>query len=442
MSTPTVGELVEFLQKVAHWERVAIQLPKIDQSHIAIIKKDNSQTEDRIRALYGKWLRVYSDASWKDVILALEKAEENTLAKSLRKRFNITDTQTVTSLEPAQEQLGLLEPELVTSGETCDPVPVLTVPVEDVVMNQLDDLHSDFLSLTENVRRRIKREVDSKPRSLHSFVQYAKDFKAFSIEFPLSVETTDQFFDAIRPHYTFLEPYIVVQLAQKLGKSISLEAKSYNCRTQEFMKCTELSDLHKKLNPTFHQKNGLSNARNIRVEISLQNPMGKQSVFLVKQLIRTLFILKYSDPLLWLEVVRGCLCVVLLAPVQMKIGLIESSRKKLQFMRLTGIIRLLIDDLPVLAEEEDEHFSFERNLKQARVDNNTEAVQVLQDFVRKSPLKDFGNSEEEIKLDYSIKEEKGISISSVLVQFTYTTKTKIVILIHLLLKLCCSGVQK
>ena len=89
-------------------------------------------------------------------------------------------------------------------------------------------------------------------------------------------------------------------------------------------------------------------------------------------------------------------------------------------MRLTGIIRLLIDDLPVLAEEEDEYFSFERNLKQAIVDNNTEAVQVLQEFVRQSPLKGFGNSE--VKLDCSNKEEKGISISSILVQFTYTTK--------------------
>ena len=270
-----------------HWERVAIQLPKIDQSDIDKIKNDNSKTEDRKQVLYDKWLRVHLDASWEDVIRALEKAEENTLAENLRKKM---------SSGPAREQPAPQEPEPVTSGEVCDPVPVVPVTVEDVVMKQLDDLHSDFLSLTENVRRKIEREVDSKSRSLQSFVQYAKDLKAFAIEFPPSVETTDQFFNAIRPHYTFLEPFVVVQLAQKLGKSISLKAESYNHKTQEFMKCTELSALHEKLNPTYRQTNGLSNAHSIRVEISLQNPMGKQNVFLVEQLVQTL-LLEHSDRL-------------------------------------------------------------------------------------------------------------------------------------------------
>ena len=88
MSKPTVGELVEHLRELVHWEQVAIHLPGIDSSDIEKIKKDNSQTEDQKQVLYDKWLRVHLDASWENVILALQRARENALAASLRRKFN------------------------------------------------------------------------------------------------------------------------------------------------------------------------------------------------------------------------------------------------------------------------------------------------------------------------------------------------------------------
>ena len=401
MEKPTVKGLVDNLKKLVRgWKTFAIHLPEIEQADIDTIESDRrDDTVDQKQRLYDKWLRVYPEASWEDVFVALEKAGENNIAKSLREKFYTTEA----AMSPKQPE-GLQElPEI--SSETCDPV-----PVADEVVEELDRLHSNFLSLTDAVRRGIKRKATHSPDCLEEFVQRVKDIKP-TIEFPSQVKDTNQFFDTIRPHCGFLNPFIVVNLAQKLGGSIAKKAELYSCQIKDFMKLTEIKDLHKKLEP-YHEKFGSSKTV-VRVEISVQNPMGEQSVLFVNQLIRTLFFLKPSDPLLWLKVVRGCLCVVLLAPVQMKIGLIESSRKKLQFMRLTGIIRLLIDDLPVLAEEEDEHFSFERNLKQAIVDNNSEAVQVLQECVRQSPSKGFSNSEEKIKLDCSNKEEKGISVSSI-----------------------------
>ena len=142
MSKPTVEELVELLRKLVHWEQVAIHLPGIDQSDIDKIKKDNSKTDDQKQVLYDKWLRVYPDASWEDVIRALEKEEENTRAVSLREKFHNTETQT------ALERPRIQKPKPVTSSEACDPVSVVPVLVEDVVMKQLNDLHRDFLSLT------------------------------------------------------------------------------------------------------------------------------------------------------------------------------------------------------------------------------------------------------------------------------------------------------
>ena len=409
MEKPTVKGLVENLKDLVRgWKTFAILLPKIEQPDIDTIESDRrDDTVDQKQRLYDKWLRVYPEASWEDVIVALEKAKENKIAKSLREKFHITET----AMSPKQPE-GLRELSEISS-ETCD-----TVPVADNVVKELDHLYSNFLSLTELVRKGMKRKATRSPDCLDEFVQRVKDIKP-TIEFPSSVKDTNQFFEAIRPHCNFLDPFIVVNLAQKLGGLSAKQAKLYICQTEDFMKRTEIKDLHNKLKP--YCGNFGSSKAVVRVEISVQNAMGTQSVFLVQQLIRTLFFLKLSDQLLWLEVVRGCLHVVLLAPVQMKIGLIESSRKKLQFMRLTGIIRLLIDDLPVLAEEEDEYFSFERNLKQAIVDNNTEAVQLLQMCLQfnaqinqlslaegsQLPLKNVGILEKETKLESGIEEKKG-----------------------------------
>ena len=51
---------------------------------IEIIERDHRSVMDRKLALFDKWLRVYPAASWNDVVLALDKVEEFTLALSVR----------------------------------------------------------------------------------------------------------------------------------------------------------------------------------------------------------------------------------------------------------------------------------------------------------------------------------------------------------------------
>ena len=163
MEKPTVKGFVENLKDLVRWKTFAIHLPEIEQSHIDTIESDSRDDNvDQKQRLYDKWLRVYPEASWEDVIMALEKVEENTIAKSLREKFLIRVTET--AMSPKQPE-GLQElPEI--SSETCD-----TVPVADEVVEELDRLHSNFLSLTDNVRRRLKRKATRSPDCLDEFVQ-------------------------------------------------------------------------------------------------------------------------------------------------------------------------------------------------------------------------------------------------------------------------------
>ena len=85
MSRPTVQELDQQLKDIVNWERFAIHLPKITQTDIEIIKRDNSNnTSGQKLALFDKWLRSYPNASWDAVVTALEVIDENTLAESIQ----------------------------------------------------------------------------------------------------------------------------------------------------------------------------------------------------------------------------------------------------------------------------------------------------------------------------------------------------------------------
>ena len=81
----TVLKLVEYLVDLTDWIKFAQHLPGIEERHIDQIRKENrDKVDEERRALYKKWLEVYPDASWNDVIEALEKAERKDIALTVK----------------------------------------------------------------------------------------------------------------------------------------------------------------------------------------------------------------------------------------------------------------------------------------------------------------------------------------------------------------------
>ena len=77
-------ELDGHLGGLVDWERFALHLPRISSADIAAIKRNNpSNISNQKISLYEKWLRLYPQASWDNVIDALEKADEHTLAEQI-----------------------------------------------------------------------------------------------------------------------------------------------------------------------------------------------------------------------------------------------------------------------------------------------------------------------------------------------------------------------
>ena len=77
------------------------------------------------------------------------------------------------------------------------------------------------------------------------------------------------------------------------------------------------------------------------------------------------------------RIIPGSLTIVLLVPQHISLSLIEHSKHKIQFMKLTGIISLQIGDTYILQDEENDNYTFEQALIEATEAGNYEAVQFL-----------------------------------------------------------------
>ena len=82
MSRPTDRELNEQLKDLVSWEKFALNLPSIGLPTLTLIKRKNRDIQDQKQELFNRWLRACPEASWDDVVEALKKSDENSLALS------------------------------------------------------------------------------------------------------------------------------------------------------------------------------------------------------------------------------------------------------------------------------------------------------------------------------------------------------------------------
>ena len=86
---PSEEKLTEYLDRLVSWQKFGIFLPGINSENIQVIERNHVGNTDRQKAaLLTKWLHVHPDASWLDVISALEKSHEHALASEIYQKVN------------------------------------------------------------------------------------------------------------------------------------------------------------------------------------------------------------------------------------------------------------------------------------------------------------------------------------------------------------------
>ena len=89
-SKPEFDKLTLWLGPLINWQNFGVFLPGIKREHIQSIQIDCRGIGHQKSELYDVWLRVNPNATWQDVITALETAQENALAAEIKKKLGQT----------------------------------------------------------------------------------------------------------------------------------------------------------------------------------------------------------------------------------------------------------------------------------------------------------------------------------------------------------------
>ena len=97
-----MAQLVEWLDSLVDWKIFGLYLPAITDDTISKIKVDEKNVSERKIELYSKWLKICPTATWSNVITALERMKENSLAKDIKQKLQFKKT-VITALERIKE---------------------------------------------------------------------------------------------------------------------------------------------------------------------------------------------------------------------------------------------------------------------------------------------------------------------------------------------------
>ena len=349
-------DLDEQLNDLVEWERFGLYLPGMTIHGIEKITKQKDSDSLKKLALYKEWLKICPSPAWEDIIMALEKVGENTLASKIKQKTN-------------------------TCSKENQQATVEKVQVSKHVIDELEEMHREFTAVTRDVKKEVETAVDNGSMSIKDIVSCTMEERAFYIPDLLSaksVQNPEEYFKAIYPFYSFLNCYLIIRLAVFLSGCIANRAEEYKKELDQFKETTEVTLLQNNLEK--HLPNCFSESK-VKVTIALEKAWGRHNIWLVEELMKTLFGLRSHDECMWFRVRPGSEVLTFLLPENLLMLLIVNCAKKIEFMKLMGVFRLQIGCVVVLKKKEDVNFSFENSLIHAAETMNFEVAEFLLRFI-------------------------------------------------------------
>ena len=336
-------ELDEQLSELVDWKRFGVHLG-MSKSEVDIIDRDEPDIANRKLTLFDKCLKADLSLNWEDVIEALEKIKENTLANKVN--------------------LAKLSCTKVSERETSlDHPAIVPVPVCSTIVRELAVLNKSFVAITENLKREIEIAFRNDTMTIKQIISRTTEEQAyiFSDDF-WHVDNVYDFFKAIQPFYSFLDCYLIVCLAS-LFVSSTVEADEYEKKVESFKESTDVIDLCGVLEVYFPQS--LDEGTNVRLTVVVQRSCGTQKIWLVEELIRVLFGLKKKECCQWFRVRPGSVVIDFLLPQPLMMFAIVQCVNKLEFLQLMGVIAIRVGTILVMRKTEDTKFSFQNSFIEA-----------------------------------------------------------------------------
>ena len=359
VSKPLVHQLDEYLSPLVHWQTFGIHLPCISNGSIELIEHDHQGTKRQNIALYATWLKLYPNATWDHVNDALKKAGEYDLAADLQRKLLVSHS---------TEQLQVEERNVEVKIDTADEM-----------ATQLVGLHKRFAQLETNIKGTLESVINKGQKTIKDIARHLQRHLEETRLKLTDARDIDDLFDKLESHYSFLNCELLEEIVnQFLEEEIQEEFEKYVTDVEAFEELTTLQELKDAIEQALLPTQRVTPST-CEVIVKLNGRWKKEKKRCLNKLIEHIFSEK-SHLLNHIILKYGCLCIRFLVPKSQVEMLIALATKHMEFMYLLGVFEMMINDIPVLMEDENENFSFDSALLESSQSGNNEAVQFILDL--------------------------------------------------------------
>ena len=317
-SSPTVPELCKALKEVKEWEKLGINLKDMKYCVIKEIKEDEKTLETRKMEIFSRWLKLCPNASWENVVAALEEINENTIAKEVTDKYitgkdtgissmaQVDDTSTTVtdySVEPQMESPPVSPPEPETGGESHG-VPLI---LKKQRRSQSTPDHTQGIQKTEKERffemyhteselkKAWVKECEMKDRELEE-LRERTDYEIQKLQADQKtqvkkIEKLEQQVTNIRQENNYLKQQLYNTKQELKQRSETeqelkhvqqeLQEAEYKMRSKDTKQGQELQNIKRELEETKMQ--WVADNKKLKAKLNLQNNELKQQVELEKK---------------------------------------------------------------------------------------------------------------------------------------------------------------
>ena len=389
-SYPRVPELLELLNElepVSNLHNFALHLPGLRETQIHIVEKDYRWLEDQSRAVYKKWLEAYPDGTWKDIVQALKKSGNNSLAAKIaeKRKIELSPMHNSTRIQVQTHTQTAHSSQVLVSQATITAQPV-EIPLEELVKERLLKLHDRFSDLVTDVIEELNKLYHNGSIKLLTVATYTQEYLLLPNEVKLTTsKDIEHLFDQIRPYYDFLECEIIEKLAQRfiIERHIVVSMQLHVAEALEFTSSTPIEELMKTLDKVVEKIPTEANRFLSPIHIKITSPWKKRPVECLYKLIK--FLISQSHPSLSLfkhniTIRRGSISIDYVILRSCAEAVVSHAQQKSYLMKYIGVFVLTIGETVVLQEEENVKFSFDESLLEASENGKETAVDFLLDI--------------------------------------------------------------
>ena len=330
MSSPDVLNFLKVTTNFTEWFSLGtyLQLSHEDLVHIEQQYSNEGTRRCKIELFY-LWTKSCPEASWEQLADSLKDMGLGTLANQIYKNH-------IPSLAATAESQAL-EPE---KGR------VVHLELDRKTVELFTELERDYAVIVCNLLTSLEESLKAEDFSLKYLQRYLQ--ARLGQIFDDNITTVDGLFNCISSHYDLFHTDLLEEVIDRFVKKgpLKTQLSQYNCQLDEFTNSTKIALLKE-----VRSKSGAPVEGMPQVTFKLTGFWLDVTIKRFQTFVDKIF-KDESNALTHISVKVGCICVTWFAPKSAISSLVTQAKRKIQFMRLVGVLSLTIADTVIIEQIE------------------------------------------------------------------------------------------